>query len=117
MITLYGIKNCDTVRKARRWLDEQSVVHQFHDFRTDGLEPMQLEAWADQLGWEQLLNRRGTTYRQLPPERTASLDRATALALMLEQPALIKRPVVVRNGQARVGFQAADWLAWLKETA
>jgi Spx/MgsR family transcriptional regulator len=117
MITLYGIKNCDTVRKARRWLDEQSIAHQFHDFRADGLEPALLEAWADQLGWEPLLNRRGTTYRQLPPERTASLDRAAALALMLEQPALIKRPVVVRNDEVRVGFQAADWLSWLKETA
>ena len=69
MLTLYGIKNCDTVRKARRWLEDRGIAHSFHDFRSDGLPPALLEDWADRLGWETLLNRRGTTYRQLPPER------------------------------------------------
>lgn len=114
MLTLYGIKNCDTVRKARRWLEDRGIAHSFHDFRSDGLSLPLLEGWADRLGWETLLNRRGTTYRQLPPERTAGLDRDSALALMLEQPTLIKRPVTVRGDIVRVGFQEADWQAWLE---
>jgi arsenate reductase len=113
MITLYGIKNCDTVKKARRWLEAHEVGHRFHDFRADGLEPTLLAGWADQLGWEKLLNRSGTTFRRLPPERSAELDRDKALALMLEQPALIKRPVAVRGDEVRVGFREAEWQDWL----
>lgn len=114
---LFGIKNCDTVRKARRWLEANGVEHAFHDFRSDGLPAAKLEDWAGQLGWEQLLNRRSATYRQLPPERTADLDRDRALALMLEQPTLIKRPVAVYRGEARVGFREADWQAWLNPSS
>jgi arsenate reductase len=117
MLTLYGIKNCDTVRKARRWLEEQGVAYHFHDVRADGLEPALLGSLADRLGWEQLLNRRSSTYRQLPEERTADLDAERALALMLEQPTLLKRPVAARGDQARVGFNESDWQAWLLETA
>src|SRR5690625_39262 len=111
-MTLFGIKNCDTVRKARRWLEANAIAHQFHDFRSDGLELSTLEEWADQLGWEQLLNRRSTTYRQLSSEQTADLDRRQALTLMLEQPTLIKRPVAVHQGEVRTGFRQADWQAW-----
>lgn len=110
---LFGIKNCDTVRKARRWLEANGIEHEFHDLRSDGLSAAQLEGWAGQLGWEQLLNRRSATYRQLPPERTADLDHNQALALMLEQPTLIKRPVAIHRGEARIGFREVDWLAWL----
>lgn len=117
MITLYGIKNCDTVRKARRWLEAQGLSYRFHDFRSDGLELAQLEAWADQLGWERLLNRAGTTFRRLPPERKQDLDHTAALALMLEQPTLIKRPVAVRGNSVQIGFGEADWQAWLGKPA
>lgn len=117
MITLYGIKNCDTVRKARRWLAARGLEHRFHDFRVDGLDAALLAHWADRFGWERLLNRSGTTYRRLSPERTAELDRDRALALMLEQPALIKRPVAVRGDDLRLGFREADWQAWLDTAA
>lgn len=117
MITLYGIKTCDTVRKARRWLDAQKLEHSFHDFRSDGLPADLLEGWVAQLGWEVLLNRASTTYRQLPPEAKEQLDQARASALMLEHPTLIKRPVIVCNGQARVGFRETEWQAWLQEGA
>lgn len=103
---LYGIKNCDTVRKARRWLDEHEVEYRFHDFRADGLQPERLRAWADELGWETLLNRRGTTWRNLPDERKSGIDRELALELMHEQPALIKRPVLDLGTRRQVGFDA-----------
>lgn len=112
---IFGIKNCDTVRKARQWLNRHEIEHDFHDLRSDGLELTQLDKWADQLGWEQLLNRRSATYRQLPPEQTKNLDRNQALALMLEFPTLIKRPVAVNNGEARVGFREEDWKTWLNQ--
>lgn len=112
-MTLYGIKNCDTVRKARRWLETNGISHRFHDFRSDGLEAAELEQWSEQLGWEPLLNRRSTTYRQLSAEQTESLDRQRAIALMLEQPTLIKRPVAVFQGEVRVGFRGSDWQDWL----
>jgi arsenate reductase len=117
MITLYGIKNCDTVKKARRWLQARGIEHRWHDFRADGLDPALLADWADRLGWERLLNRSGTTYRRLPPERTAGLNRERALALMLEQPTLIKRPVAARGGELRLGFREADWQTWLDTAA
>ena len=101
---LYGIKNCDTVRKTRRWLDEHGVEYRFHDFRADGLDPDQLHAWASELGWEALLNRRGTTWRQLPEGQRSNLDEPRALALMLAQPALIKRPVLDLGTQRLIGF-------------
>ncbi|ALH79087.1 ArsC family reductase [Sphingopyxis macrogoltabida] len=108
-LILYGIPNCDTVKKARRWLDEQGVAHRFHDFRKDGLDPGRLQGWIDALGWEKLLNRSGTTFRKLPDAQKDGLDAAKAKALMLEQPAMIRRPVLEAGGDVSVGFSADDW--------
>ncbi|MFN2348826.1 MAG: ArsC family reductase [Thioalkalivibrio sp.] len=104
MTTLYGIKNCDTVKKARKWLDEHGVDYRFHDFRADGLEAKQLDAWIRAVGWETLLNRRGTTWRKLAEDVREGIDKQRAAALMLEQPTLIKRPVVEHGKQVIVGF-------------
>ena len=108
---LYGISNCDTVKKARRWLDEQGVAYRFHDVRKDGLDAARLQGWIDAVGWEKLLNKAGTTFRKLPEEQKQGLDAASATALMLEQPAMIRRPVVEAGGDISVGFSAADWQA------
>lgn len=104
MTTLYGIKNCDTVRKARKWLDSHQIAYQFHDLREDGLEQQQLTAWLQQLEWQQLFNKRSTSYRQLSDEQKSNLNQETAIALMLAQPTLIKRPVLVTANQIHVGF-------------
>lgn len=110
-ITVHGIPNCDTVKRARAWLAERSTPCRFHDFRKDGLPAEALRQWAATLGWERLLNRQGTTWRRLPDEeRAAVVDAASALALMQRQPSVIKRPVVVwADGSLSVGFDAADW--------
>jgi arsenate reductase (glutaredoxin) len=108
-LTLYGIPNCDTVKKARRWLDAADVPHAFHDFRKDGLDPAKLQGWIDAVGWEKLLNKAGTTFRQLPDADKAGLDAGKAKALMLAQPAMIKRPVVEAGGGVSVGFSADEW--------
>ncbi|MGZ8217060.1 ArsC family reductase [Methylomagnum sp.] len=107
--TLYGIKNCDTCRKARAWLDQQGIAHRFHDFRADGLNAALLESLETQLGWEALLNRRGTTWRGLPETDRDGVDRDKALALMLAHPALIKRPVLVVGDRILVGFSPAQY--------
>ena len=104
-LDLYGISNCDTVKKARRWLDEAGVGHVFHDFRKEGVNPARLATWADVVGWETLLNRAGTTFRGLSDADRADIDRAKALALMIGHPALIKRPVVEGGGGLVVGFK------------
>ena len=109
MTTLYGIRNCDTVRKARRWLDDHGVDYRFHDLRSDGLDRKTLQAWEKQLGWEQLLNRRGTTWRKLPQKTRDGIDRTQAVAVMLEQPAIIKRPVLALDGHFHVGFSTDSW--------
>ena len=111
MINLYGIPNCDTVRKARAWLSEAGVTVQFHDFKKQGVPEARLDAWLASAGWETLLNRKGTTWRKLDPDvQSAVLDAASAKALMLAQPSVIKRPVVEWHsptGQAiTVGFDA-----------
>lgn len=106
---LYGIKNCDTVRKTRRWMDDHGVKYRFHDLRADGIEPERLRAWADELGWEALLNRRGTTWRKLPDERKSDVDLEHAIELMLQQPALIKRPVLDLGTRRLVGFDAEGY--------
>lgn len=106
MIILYGISNCDTVRKARKWLKEREIEHTFHDFRKDGLNPVQLRAWVAELGWETLINKRGTTWRKLPEQTRTQMDETLALAVMEDQPAIIKRPVLETSTQVTVGFSA-----------
>ncbi|OMH39155.1 ArsC family reductase [Motiliproteus sp. MSK22-1] len=109
MITLYGINNCDTIRKARKWLQEEGIDYRFHDYRKDGLNAAQLNGWADELGWEALLNRRGTTWRQLPQEQKDAVTRDRAIDLMLAQPAMIKRPLLDLGEQRKLGFSVADY--------
>ena len=108
-LTLYGLPNCDTVKKARTWLDAAGVPHIFQDFRKDGLEAAKLQSWIDAIGWETLLNKNGTTFRKLPDTDKAGLDAAKAKALMLGQPAMIKRPVVEAADGVSAGFSAAEW--------
>ena len=111
MIILYGIPNCDTVKKARQWLSAAGHAHRFHDLRKDGLDAARLDGWIAAVGWETLLNRGGTTYRALSDADKTRLDAPRAAALMLAQPAMIKRPVVEYPGGTLVGFTAADWSA------
>lgn len=103
--TLYGIKNCDTMKKARTWLDARGVAYGFHDYKSEGIDRTRLEDWARQTGWETLLNRAGTTFRKLPDADKTGLDEAKAIALMLDQPSLIKRPVLDLDGRILVGFK------------
>ena len=116
MITVYGIRNCDTCRKALKWLDNEGIAHGFHDFRTDGLDEKTLAAWVKELGWETLLNRRGTTWRRLPESERDGLTPAIATALMLQHPTLIKRPVFATGGGSLVGFSKTE-MAALRATA
>lgn len=105
-ITIYGIKNCDTMKKARAWLDQHGVAYAFHDYKTAGVERERLERWCNKVGWEALLNRAGTTFRKLPDKEKESLDANKALALMLAQPSMIKRPVLdLGAGKLLVGFK------------
>jgi arsenate reductase len=109
MTTLYGIPNCDTVKKARRWLAANGVEYRFHDFRKDGLSRTQLQDWTQQLDWEVLLNRRGTTWRSLPDNVREGINRTAALRIMLDHPAVIRRPVLEHAGHVSVGFDTASW--------
>ena len=111
MITIYGIKNCDTCRKARKWLSAQNIKHKFHDFRADGLDEKTLAAWIDAVSWETLLNRRGTTWRNLSEAAREGLTSVSATALMRENPTLIKRPVFEVGGACLVGFSTAEQAA------
>jgi|SRR5882672_3014938 len=103
-IALYGIKNCDTMKKARAWLDARGVAYDFHDYKAEGVDRVQLERWIGTVGWQTLLNRAGTTFRKLPDARKATLDERQAVALMIEQPSLIKRPVLTLGDEMLVGF-------------
>ena len=116
---VYGIPNCDTVKKARQWLTAQGVAHEFHDFKKLGVPPAQLSHWIEALGWEKLINRQGTTWRKLDATVQAGVqDTASASALVQEQPSLIKRPVVEWNdGSVSVGFQAENWSTRLVNAA
>ena len=105
-ITIYGIRNCDTMKKARAWLDGHGVAYGFHDYKTEGIAKDKLKSWSDKLGWETLLNRAGTTFRKLPDSDRGGLNERKALALMLAQPSMIKRPVLDLGGKLLVGFSA-----------
>ena len=113
MNTLYGIKNCDTVKKAKAWLEAQGIEYTFHDFRKDGLDAGLLATWEASLGWETLLNRRGTSWRKLDESKREGLDREHAMALMLEQPSLIKRPVLETGTKTLIGFNAEEYASEL----
>ena len=102
---LYGIRNCDSVKKARAWLDQRGVEYRFHDYKAAGLEMAKLRRWCDEVGWETLLNRSGTTFRKLAPAHRDSLNEKSAVALMLAQPTLIKRPVLETGARIVVGFK------------
>jgi arsenate reductase len=110
-ITIYGIKNCDTMKKARAWLDKNGVRYAFHDYKTSGIEKAKLEGWAKKAGWEVLLNRAGTTFRKLPEKDKVSVTEKKAIALMLDQPSMIKRPVLeFPGGKLLVGFKPEEYL-------
>ena len=104
-VTIYGIPNCDTMKKARAWLDGHGVAYAFHDYRASGLEPERLNAWVDKLGWEVLLNKASTSFRALPDEDRRNLDAKRAKALMLANPTMIKRPVLDLGDRLLVGFK------------
>jgi arsenate reductase (glutaredoxin) len=104
-ITIYGIKNCDTMKKARAWLDTHRIAYHFHDYKAEGIDKKRLEGWARSVGWETLLNRAGTTFRKLPDKDKEGLTATKAIALMLEQPSMIKRPVLDLGGKLVVGFK------------
>ena len=104
-VTIYGIKNCDTMKKARAWLDEHGIAYDFHDYKAVGIERDRLEGWARQVGWQTLLNRAGTTFRKLPDADKEGLSERKAIALMAAQPSMIKRPVLDVAGKLLVGFK------------
>ena len=108
MHTLYGIKNCDTVKKARNWLDQNGIAYRFHDFRTDGLTPELLQHFAEHLDWNKLLNRSSTSWRQLSVEQQADLTLEKSMQLMLDTPTLIKRPILDTGNKLILGFNAKD---------
>ena len=109
MTRIYGIKNCDTMKKARAWLDAKGVAYDFHDYKASGIDRARLEAWAKRVGWEVLLNRAGTTFRKLADADKAGLDEQKAIALMMAQPSMIKRPVLEAGQRLLVGFKAEQY--------
>jgi arsenate reductase (glutaredoxin) len=114
-VTIYGIKNCDTMKKARAWLDARKVAYAFHDYKAAGIDRATLEHWIKAVGWEVLLNRAGTTFRALPDAKKESLNEKAAIALMLEQPSMIKRPVLEVGAKLFVGFKPEAYAASLGE--
>ncbi|CAH1658411.1 Protein YffB [Hyphomicrobiales bacterium] len=108
-LSIYGIKNCDTMKKARSWLDDHGIAYTFHDYKADGIDSAHLKAWIKAVGWEKLLNRAGTTFRKLPEGERADLTEEKAMALMLSQPSMIKRPVVTVGGSLLVGFKPEEY--------
>ena len=108
-VILYGIANCDTIRKAKAWLTDREIEYQFHDYRKQGLDPELLKSWVAELGWETLVNRRGTSWRQLAAETRETLDLESAIQVMLENPALIKRPMLVKSKTLYLGFSDGQY--------
>ena len=113
-VTIYGIKNCDTMKKARAWLETQGIAYRFHDYKAEGIDKPHLAAWCQELGWEKVLNRAGTTFHALPEAEKVNLSEAKAIALMLAQPAMIKRPVLDLGRKRLVGFKPEEYAAAVK---
>lgn len=111
-MTLYGIKNCDTVRKARKWLEAEKIDFTFHDFREDGLTADTVKQWVDIVGWEALFNKRSTSFRGLTDAEKSDITQDKAIALMVQHPTLIKRPVLVKQNSILIGFKAEQYQAW-----
>ena len=109
---VFGIRNCDTVKKARKWLDDAGIEYQFHDLKKDGLNADTLSQWEKAVDWEALVNRRGTTWRKLPEQVRDNIDAQTAHEIMLENPSIIKRPIVQQGDKVSVGFNADEWAVW-----
>ena len=109
MITIYGIKACDTMKKARNWLESNDLPYQFHDYKVSGIDARQLNAWCDRLGWEKVLNRAGTTFRKLEPYEREGLDRDKAVVLMQRLPSMIRRPVLSKGKILLVGFRSEEY--------
>ena len=114
-ITMYGIPNCDTIKKAKKWLEAEGIDYQFHDYRKQGVDPAMVTTFCDALGWENVLNKRSTSWRNLTDEQKTDLDQAKAVALMIEQPTLVRRPVLDRDSTFKVGFKDADYQAFFAE--
>ena len=114
MITIYGIKNCDTMKKARTWLDAHKVAYAFHDYKVSGIDKATLGEWTKAVGWETLLNRAGTTFKKLPDADKENITEKKALALMLAQPPMIKRPVLDTGKKLVVGFKPENYAATFK---
>jgi arsenate reductase len=113
-VTIYGIKNCDTMKKARAWLDKKGIDYDFHDYKAAGVDRAQLERWAKKVGWETLLNRAGTTFKKLPDKEKEGITQAKAIALMFKQPSMIKRPILeAGGGRILVGFKPDHYAATL----
>lgn len=109
MITLYGIKACDTMKKARTWLDQHQIAYDFHDYKTQGIDAATLNRWLEQVNWDTLINRSGTTWRKLDDARKQITDNTQAIALMIEQPSMIKRPVLEMDGKVYLGFRSEEY--------
>ena len=108
-VTIYGIANCDTIKKTKQWLTEHEITFKFHDYRKQGLNPALLSNWVNDLGWDLLVNRRGTTWRQLSDLVKTTIDKESAIQIMLDNPAIIKRPLLVKGDDRHVGFSAAKF--------
>ena len=111
---MYGIKNCDTIKKARKYLEANDIEYEFHDFRVDGLNPIQLRSWVKELGWEKLINKRSTTWRNLPDETKENMDETLALVVAEEQATIIKRPVLELEGGVMIGFSEKSYANLIK---
>lgn len=110
MITMFGIKNCDTIKKARKWLEAEGIDYQFHDYKKEGVSTEMLNSWVKDVGWEALINKRGTTWRKLPEAVKESIDQASAIEIMLENTSIIKRPLLVDDANNKLlGFTADDY--------
>ena len=114
MITVYGIKNCDTMKKAMKWLDDAGVDYQFHDYKKAGVPADQLDKWLDTLGWEQVINRRGTTWRKLDESLRDNMDKDAARSVILDNPSIVKRPLLDTGSELVLGFSADDYTTRFK---